>query len=110
MLAALEAPSTVLTLSNRFDFSTIAENMVYSDEDSDYSESSNEVNDENKNSPSHNVVVDVSTATYGSTNGREMNDGTIGVISKFRSEPHSNQPICPIVFSLIVVFLLFSLH
>jgi hypothetical protein len=43
-----EALSTVLTLSNRFGFATIAETMQYADEDLDYSESSNEVNDENK--------------------------------------------------------------
>jgi hypothetical protein len=71
--------------------------MEYSNEDSDCSEASNEVNNENKNSPSHNVV-DVSADTYESTSGREINDGTIGVISKFHSEPYTDLPICPIVF------------
>jgi hypothetical protein len=71
--------------------------MEYSDEVSDCSEASNEVNDGNKNSPSHNVV-DVSSDTYVSTNGRETDDGTIGVISKFHSEPCTNLSICSIVF------------
>ena len=65
--------------------------MEYSEEHSDYSEASNEVNDGNKNSPSQNVV-DISAATYESTNGREINDGTIGVISKFCFEPYSQSP------------------
>jgi hypothetical protein len=46
-----EALSTVLILSNRFGFATIAETMEYADEDLDYSESSNEVNDEDNPSP-----------------------------------------------------------
>jgi isoaspartyl peptidase/L-asparaginase-like protein (Ntn-hydrolase superfamily) len=72
--------SAVLTFSNRFGFVTIVEAMEFSDEDSDYfEEASNEVNDENKKSPSYNVV-DVSAYTYESTNESEINDGTIGVI------------------------------
>jgi hypothetical protein len=101
---SLEAPFAVRTLSNRFGFATIGETMEYSDEDSDYSQASNEVNIGNKNSPSHNVV-DVSA----DTNGSESNDITIGVIGQSRSEPYTNLPICAIVFLLIVVFLLFSL-
>ena len=38
-------------MSNRFGFATIAETMEYADEDLDYSESSNEVNDEDNPSP-----------------------------------------------------------
>jgi hypothetical protein len=65
--------------------------MEYSDEDSDYPEAPNEVNDENQNSPSYNAV-DVPTD---SINGGVINDGTIGVISKFRSEAYTYLPICP---------------
>jgi hypothetical protein len=51
ILAARERGSLhCLTLSNRFGFETIAETMEYSYQVSGYSESSNEVNDENKNS------------------------------------------------------------
>jgi hypothetical protein len=80
-----EALSTVLILSNRFGFATIAETMEYADEDLDYSESSNEVNDEDNPSPPSHNVVDVSAANYESTNWSEINDGTVDVINKFRS-------------------------
>jgi hypothetical protein len=68
----LNAPSTVLTFSNRFGFATIVETTEFSYEDSDYTEeeSPNEVNDENKNSASHHVV-DLSADTYESTNKNE---------------------------------------
>jgi hypothetical protein len=59
--------------------------MEYADEDSDYSEASNEVNDGNKNSHSHNVV---SADTYVSPNGRKIDDKTISVISRFGLEPN----------------------
>jgi hypothetical protein len=89
-LSSREAPSAVLTLGNRFGFATIAEIMKYSDEDSDYPEAPNEVNDENQNSPSYNAV-DIPA----DTNGGVINDGTIGVSSKFRSEAYTDLPICP---------------
>jgi hypothetical protein len=72
--------------------------MEYSYEDSDYPEAPNEVNDENKNSPSYNVVYVFSSDTYESTDGRVINDGAVGVISKFRSELYTNLPIFPSVF------------
>jgi hypothetical protein len=61
--------------------------MEFLDEDSEYTdEASNEVNDENKNSPSHNIA-DVSASTYESLNESEFNNRIIGFIGKFRSEP-----------------------
>jgi hypothetical protein len=67
--------------------------MEYSDEDSDNPEAPNEFNDENQNSPSYNAA-DVPA----DTNGGVINDGTICVISKFRSGAYTDLPICPIVF------------
>ena len=99
VLLELDAPSTVLTFRNRFGFATIAETMDFSDDDSDYTEeASNEVNDGNKNSPSH-TVVDVASDTYEeSSNESEINDGTIGFISEFRPEPYTNLTYCLLTY------------
>jgi replicative DNA helicase len=83
------------------------ETMEVSDEDSDHSEeASNEVNDETNNSPSHNMI-DVLADTYESTNESESNDGKIGVITKFNSEPYTNLFQCLLTYCCL---LLLHLH
>jgi hypothetical protein len=86
---------------------TLVVTMEYSGEDSDYSEASNEVNDENKNSPSHNAV-DVSADTYESTNGgKSMTKPLMSLVSSilnhipiYQSVPLSSNLLLPFFSSV----------
>ena len=69
----VHTPSNALTYSNMFGFASIVETMDYSDEDSDY--------------------ADVSASR-----SMTFNDTTIGVISKFHSEPYTNLTHCLLTY------------
>mgnify|MGYP002807451393 CR=1 FL=1 len=99
----VHTPSNALTYSNRFGFASIVETMDYSDEDSDYAdESSNGVNDVDMNSTSHNAIDLLSdNMTVESPNESDINDTTIGVISKFHSEPYTNLPHCLLTYGCL---------